>query len=845
MIKFNLIGVSTLAMVAWGTAANAAPDSNNGDIVVTATKRAQTLQDVPISVSVTSADTIQKANITDIIDLQSVVPSLKVYQLQNTGQTGFSIRGFGNGTGNPGIEASVGIFIDGVYRSRSASSLSDLPEVERVEVLRGPQSTLFGKNVEVGAVSIVTKAPAFKWGGFAEATLGNYGELLAKAKINAPLSDTLAVSLYGSVDQRDGYTQNITPGVPGKVNDRNRWSLRGDLLWKPTDNFSLRVIADYNKINEVCCTVVSIHNGSQTQFIGAPVAFGGLGKAISNFATNPYQTTTNRLPTNYLVGKGISGEANLGLGFAKLTSITAYREQQYDTSQDVDFTGADLANQTSSDVYKTFTQEFRLTSTGKGPLSWLVGAFYANEDIQTGTNITYGTDSYNYLNTLAGGNVTKLEGALHFLNPAINPTKYFFQNGQGISDNWHMKDTSFSIFGQADYKILPQLTLTGGVAYLHDHKAVVSSVDLSKDPFSLLNLGSTTNPTNPGIPALALLGLNPNVFAGLGALQFFAPPVNVPHGALTLNPLSPTAAFDGTLRTISLYGANIPAESGILNGSKVTFTGRLAYEITKHFNVYASYSTGWKGGAYGLSNASFPVDPTTGYGRSVQPENLTVYELGLKTRFRGGYVNIAAFDEIIKGFQSNAFTGTAFALTNAGKQSVKGFEFDSSFAPVRPLVLGLNATYLDPKYDSFLRASCAAQPTINPCATGVNFHDLSGVTPAGIPKWSVTASAVYNQDFGHGYSGYIRGEYDYASTFQINDTVPAVYGSSGVSVVNASVGFSTPYKLDITFWARNLTKDTSYIATFQTTIQNFGTNPSYSAYPTEPRRYGVTIRKAF
>lgn len=822
MIKFNLIGVSTLAMVAWGTAANAAPEANNGDIVVTATKRAQTLQDVPISVSVTSADTIQKANITDIIDLQSVVPSLKVYQLQNTGQTGFSIRGFGNGTGNPGIEASVGIFIDGVYRSRSASSLSDLPEVERVEVLRGPQSTLFGKNVEVGAVSIVTKAPSFKWGGFAEATLGNYGEILAKAKINAPLSDTLAVSLYGSVDQRDGYTQNITPGVPGKVNDRNRWSLRGDLLWKPTDNFSLRVIADYNKINEVCCTAVSIFSGPATAVVINKV----LGKAISSFATNPYQTTYNRLPTNYLIGKGISGEANLGLGWAKLTSITAYREQQYDTSQDVDFTAADLANQTSSDVYKTFTQEFRLTSTGKGPLSWLVGAFYANEDIQTGTNINYGKDSYNYLNTLVLGatggaaSITGIETALSGFNPAIIPGKFFFQPNQGISDNWHMKDTSFSIFGQADYKILPQLTLTGGVAYLHDHKAVVSNVVLN-DPFSLLNLNA--------------IGAG-----GLTSVQFFKPPVNVPHAALTLNAADPFGLFDGTQRLIGLYGASIPAESGILNGSKVTFTGRLAYEVNKHFNLYASYSTGWKAGAYGLSNASSPPD-ASGYGRSVQPENLTVYELGLKTRFRGGYVNIAAFSEIVKGFQSNAFTGTAFALTNAGQQSVKGVEFDSSFAPVRPLVLGLNATYLDPKYDSFLRASCAAQPTINPCATGVFFHDLSGVTPAGIPKWSVSASAVYTQDFGHGYAGYVRGEYDYASTFQVNDTVPAVYGSSGVSVVNASVGFSTPYKLDVTFWARNLTQDTSYIATFQTTIQN----GSYSGYPTEPRRYGVTIRKAF
>ncbi len=825
MKKINLIGASTLAMIAWMPAFGQAADTS-GDIVVTATKRQQTLQDVPISVSVTSSDTIQKAQITDIIDLQSVVPSLKVYQLQNTGQTGFSIRGFGNGTGNAGIEASVGIFIDGVYRSRSASSLSDLPELERVEVLRGPQSTLFGKNVSVGAISIVTKAPSFKWGGFAEATVGNYGEIMAKAKINAPLSDTLAVSLYGSVDQRDGYTTNIVAGAPGKINDRDRWSLRGDILWKPTANFSLRVIADYSKINEVCCTAVYTNAGPATQFIAL-----GLGKTISNYNNNPYQTSYNFLPTNKLTGQGISAEANLQLSFAKLTSITSYRDQKYDVAQDVDFSGADAANQTSSDHYKTFTQEFRLTSTGKGPFSWLLGAFYSDEDIATGRNITYGKDSYNLLNGLSGGGVGKLEGALHFLNPAIVPGKYFFQNGQGISDNWDMKDRSFSIFGQADYKITPQLTATGGAAYLNDHKAVTSNLTLS-DPFSLLNV------TN--IPQLAFLSVPTNAFAGLTALQFFRPQVNIPHAALTLNPNTATAAFDGTLRTIGYYGTTIAAEDGILNGSQVTYTGRLAYEITKHFNVYASYSTGWKAGAYNLSSDSTPPD-ANGYGRSANPEKLTVYEVGIKSRFRGGFVNIAAFSEVVKGFQSNAFTGTGFALTNAGQQSTKGFEIDSSYAPIRSLVLTANATYLEAKFDSFTKAACSTLQTINPCAAGIVFHDVSGSPTGDVPKWSVSASALYTHEWGGGYSSFIRGEYDYTSSYLSSNTVPAAFSTTSVSSINASLGFDTPYKLNVLFWVRNLTKDHSQIASFNTVIQS----GSYSAYPNEPRRFGVTVRKTF
>jgi iron complex outermembrane receptor protein len=842
MKNIHLIGASSLAIfAAMPLAAQTADRSGVGDIVVTATKRAQSLQDVPISVSVTSSETLKQANITDIIDLQSVVPSLKVYQLQNTGQTGFSIRGFGNGTGNAGIEASVGVFIDGVYRSRSASSLSDLPEVERIEVLRGPQSTLFGKNVSVGAISIVTKAPNFKWGGWGEATIGNYGEILAKGSINAPLSDTVAVRLYGSVDQRDGYSTNITPGVPGKINDRNRWSLRGDVLWKPSAKFSLRVIADYSNIDEICCTAVYTNAGPVTQLIGVPAALSGglgLGKAISNYNNNPYQTSYNTLPTNKLKGQGISAEANLQLGFAKLTSITAYRDQKYDVVQDIDFSGADAANQVSSDHYKTFTQEFRLTSTGSGPFSWLVGGFYGNEDIATGRNLTFGQDAYTLLNNLViaqtrgAASITKLEGALHFINPAIIPGKTYFQPGQGISDNWDMKDTSFSFFGQADYKLTPQLTITGGLAYLNDHKAVTSNVDLSHEPFSLLNLNN--------IPQLALLGLPTGVFAGLGSLQFYRPQVNIPHAAITLNPNTPTAAFDGTARTVGYYGTSIPAEDGILNGSQLTYTGRVAYELTRHFNVYASYSTGWKAGAYNLSSDSTPPD-ANGYGRSAQPEKLTVYEIGLKTRFRGGFVNIAAFNEVVKGFQSNAFTGTGFALTNAGQESTKGVEIDTSYAPISPLVFNVNATYLEAKFDSFAKAACTTLATVNPCTGNNVFHDVSGNATGDVPKWSVSASAVYTANLGHGYSSFLRGEYDYTSSYLSSNTVPAAYSTSSVSSVNASLGISTPYKLDLTFWVRNLTKDNSLIASFNTVIQS----GSYSAYPNEPRRYGVTIRKTF
>ncbi|MDA9826036.1 TonB-dependent receptor plug domain-containing protein [Porticoccaceae bacterium] len=201
------------------------------EIVVTANKREQSLQDVPISVSVTSGETIQQSSIVDLIDLQSAVPSLRVNQLQSSAQTNFIIRGYGNGANNPGIEPAVSVYIDGVPRTRSASSLADLPTVERVEVLSGPQSTLFGKNASAGVISVSTMMPEDEFGGMIEATAGNYGSQIVKGTITGPLSDTVSFRLSASDNSADGYATNITTGE--NVNSRDRSAIRGQLLIEP------------------------------------------------------------------------------------------------------------------------------------------------------------------------------------------------------------------------------------------------------------------------------------------------------------------------------------------------------------------------------------------------------------------------------------------------------------------------------------------------------------------------------------------------------------------------------------------------------------------------------------
>jgi iron complex outermembrane receptor protein len=838
--KVHFVGASLLALIVAGPALaqdQTPPPASSAatveEIIVTATKREQTLQDVPISVSVTGPKTLERAQIRDLIDLQSVVPSLKVSQFNAASQTNFIIRGFGNGNGNDGIESSVGVFIDGVYRSRSAAALDDLPEVERIEVLRGPQSTLFGKNVSAGAISIVTKQPQFDFGGKAEVTVGNYDARQLKGTVTGPLSDTVAVRLSGSLNKRDGYATNVTTG--NDVNTRDRWSIRGDVLWVPTDNTSIRVIADYNKITEICCAVTSIYNGPATQFIGAPAPF-GLGKPVSD-PTKIFDRNVvfNTDPSNRLTGKGVSGQWDQDLGFAKLTSITAYREQTAASYQDVDFTGADLANKEDGNDIKTFTQELRLASNSDGPFNWLVGGFYQDEKLNTGRTINYGTDIRAYAEGLSGqvpaallaalpagirpaltgrSNLYALEFLQRLATPSITPGSTYFQAGQGIDDDYAMKQRSYSLFGQVDYKITDKLTITGGLSYLNDRKRVASSVVL-RDPFSALNLQS--------VPQFTAIGLPGNLYGALGSLQFYYgntanhAPVNFPN-------------------------AN---ESGELKGDKVTYAVRAAYDFG-WVNAYVSYSTGWKAGAYNLSSDSRPPN-SSGVGRTAAPEDVSVLEAGLKANFQGGYLNLAVFDQSIKGFQSNAYTGIGYSLVNAGEESVKGFEVDSAYRPTDWLSLTASATYLDPKYDSFTGAACVNYDTVR-CplntSTGLrpNFRDLTGDTPAGIPKWSISTSATISHDLGKGYGGFARIEYDYVSKVQLSETTPPNIGTWGQNIVNASLGVTNDaHQLELTLWARNLTNDESLIATFPTVAQD----GSYSGYPTPPRMYGVTLRKSF
>ncbi|MCT2559171.1 TonB-dependent receptor [Tsuneonella sp. YG55] len=840
-----------------------ASDAETGNqIVVTATKREQTLQDVPVAVSVTTAETIERAQIRDVTDLASVVPSLRVTQSQSQFATTYSIRGFGTSGNNIGLEPSVAVFVDGVYRSRAIAQISDLPDIQRVEVLRGPQSTLFGKNASAGVISIVTKDPSYDFGGSVEASYGNYDAFVAKGYLTGGLTDTIAASLAGGYNRRDGYLTNAFNG--DDVNNRNRWFARGQLKFEPSDALKVRLIADYDEIDEKCCGVTALLIGPFTQVIQS------LGGRV-NDPNRPFDNViySDVVPNSRVKNWGVSGQADYEMGPVTLTSITAYRTTELNANQDVDFTS--LASATGANIgqakIETFTQELRFASDFDGPLNFLVGGYYFNEKADSADQIVYGPGFRGYANSL----ITLLSQGQ--LNASLLETYFgvpqntYWQAGQGFFNHFTQDNEAYSLFGNVDFEITDALTLTLGANYTHDAKDVVSD-SRSTDAFSNVNLvtagaavvrnqviaqqvgaaiglpaGSLASPAQIGAFAVSQPTIfaaintgatnfananatNPavNSFLGLSALQFLPPLQNIPNAV----------------------------EDGKSRDSDWSWTARLAYEISPTLNAYVSYATGFKASSWNLSRDSRPLAadyaqlvaqnlavtnlrPGT---RFALPENSTVYELGLKGDWgRIASANLTFFKQSITNFQTNTFVGASFVFANAPKQSTFGIEFDGRVSPTRDLSLFLAMTYLEPKYDSF---------------PGSPLGDLSGREISNIPKIAASFGMQYDKELSGGNHLIFRGDYNYQSPVQVEEGFTK-FGTPAAGILlasryrrevddlNASLTFAMQNGLELSVWGRNILNDRYITGMFDSVAQD----GSLSGYINQPRTYGVAARFKF
>ncbi|MEL7189335.1 MAG: TonB-dependent receptor [Pseudomonadota bacterium] len=814
-----------------------APESGN-QIIVTATKREQTLQETPVSVSVTSAETLENAQIRDILDLQTVTPSLRVSQLQNSSSTTFIIRGFGNGDNNFGIEPSVGVFVDGVFRSRSIGSLGDLANVQRVEVLRGPQSTLFGKNASAGVINVVTQEPQFEFGGSVEAVYGNFNTVVIKGDVTGPLSDNIAFSVDGSYNRRDGIAEivNLDEGV----NDRNRWNLRGQLLFEPTPDLKIRAQADYGRIDEACCTVNTLIAGPT-----APAVFGVGGALNTDFFSD--ETFLNQVPVNEVDNYGGSIYAEYNAGPITLTSITAYRELKNFVDQDVDFTSADIVSEVRDQQVETFTQEFRIASDFDGPFNFLLGGFYFDESVTQNSDLTTGAVARPFFELLAGGLGTFgliEEGGPFSLGI---PAGEIFSPGPLTTELYTLDNTSWSIFGTIDFEPIDGLVLTAGFNYTDDEKEFaltqtsfdelgqVNLVDAfiagalgTNDPAAIAAFAAA-DPATFGAIAAAATDPAQNALLGFSAFQFQPPFLNIPNGV----------------------------EDNTTADDEFTYTLRAAYDVAPELNIYFSYATGFKASSVNLSRDSRPAFgdfipgtlgsailapsspildaglavPNLGTGsRFAGPEEAEVYEVGIKGQFEGFGFNLALFDQTIEGFQSFLFTGTGFQLNNAGQQSVQGFELDTTINPSDGLVFTFSVTHLDPFFDSFEESPLG---------------DLTGVRPAGIPSWTLATSATYTHEWDSGAALVSRLDYSHESNVDILNGLPTFGDTTQfrreVNLVNGSVTLQLENGLEVGVFGRNLLDDREILTIFDGVAQA-GT---VSGYPNVPRTYGGVVRFSF
>jgi outer membrane receptor protein involved in Fe transport len=770
-------------------------------IVVTASKRPLTLQDTPIAVKVTDAVDIEQTKIIDVLDLQTLVPSLKVNQTSITSVTSFTIRGFGSPSTNLGTEPSVGVFIDGVFRSRGGSAITDLPRVERVEVLSGPQSTLFGKNASAGVVSIVTQKPTFSQEARIEATLGNYNQQILKGYFSDGVTDDLALSLSAGINKRDGFVKSLQPGVEDPDN-RDRWNLRGQALWEASADTTLRVIADYSEINEICCTSTNIINGPIN---GAVVALGGV--VLSDEDPFARESVLIKSPQSEIEDGGISVHLDVDFDAFTLSTISAYRFNNLVASTPVGNSSIDTTTSVRDIEISAFSQEVRLISTGDGPFSWIAGGFYYDEEIDSTDALEYGASLRPFVDILTGGALSAVEGALRL------PAGTFYPAGISVDYAEGQQNKDFSLFASGDYKITNELTATVGLNYTNDKKEAFVEEVSNPDVFSSFNFNTLAG----------------GAFAALGSAQFRPPIVSFPNSI----------------------------EDGKSDDSETTYLLRLAYKMNEHFNFYISRATGFKSSAWDLTAFSRPPielassldaaginSSNPKYGsRLSTPEYSTVNEIGMKVWYKKFQANIAIFDQSLEDFQVRSYDGLNFFQANAGKTSVDGIEFDLRYVASPNWSFTLAGTYLDPIFDDFRNAPPGPNTPRN--EQGIPLpQDLSGTRPLNIHDTSVVAGVVYNTSF-DSFDLYARADYTYESSLvfapagSITGTNPDL--TRQVNNLGASVGLQFNNGLGVQVFGRNLSDDEYLLSAFGQP----GQTGTVGANINQPRTVGVSVSYTF
>ncbi|PLK25517.1 TonB-dependent receptor [Novosphingobium sp. TH158] len=793
------VHAQTTAAAATPADPQAEEDVSRGEvIIVTARRRQETAQKVPLAISVIKADSIESTGNFNVTKLPQLAPTLQVYT-SNPRNTSVNIRGIGVpfGLTSDGFEQGVGIYVDDVYNSRVAAATFDFLDVQQVEVLRGPQGTLYGKNTTAGAINITTNAPTFEFEGRGELTLGNLSFRQAKAAVSGPLSDTVAVRLAGSFTNRRGTIYNVTSKQ--WINEQDNLGLRAQVLFKPSEDLSITLSGDYSAQDPECCGTVYVRTGLTQRALSRQYEALAAAQGYTVVSRNPFARLTDLdapLDAGNKIG-GASVKVKWDIGAGTLTSVSAWRFWDWKPKNDRDFTGLSVVSASNNPSQQDqYSQELRYNYSGDR-LDFVVGAFGFHQRIDTQGIEQQGINASKW----------NLTGALSN-DPSV-------LSGLTARNTQWLKATSAALYGQLSYKLTDRLTVQPGLRLNYDKK----SGFYQRRVFN--GAGTEISCFNPAPASGTVLAAQ----CGIYSPQVSAPSASDWNFSYDFNlnyRFSPDvlayATYAKSFKTIGINQNGLPTDSA---GNPITAAGTVKPESVNHFEI-------------GLK---------TQFWNRLATFNLAAF-----------HTSIANYQVTVSNGQFGVLRGY---LANAGKVRTQGIEADFKIRPSDRFSAYANAAYTDARYVRFVDAPCPPELAGGTTATagqtpsapgrpgGISPAncDISGQRLPGVSKWAFSYGAEANfparllDKEGQVYLG-VDGSY--RSGFSSNPSESVYTNIEGYALTNLRLGFRSE-GFDIYGWVRNVF-DVNYFELLQVAPGNVGL---IAGQPGDPRTFGATVKFGF